>query len=154
LLLATHGIAARLAAEVLGPALRTGALRTLPLPALSQVEFDHLLWSSDINIVRGEDSFVRAMWAARPFIWHIYPQLDGVHARKLQAFHDLYLHGGEETFAAQFEALSYRFNGLSAGTLVLPPVAPWLAHNARWREHLLRQEDLVTQLRALAVGTG
>ena len=27
-----------------------------------------------VNFVRGEDSFVRAQWAARPFAWHVYPQ--------------------------------------------------------------------------------
>ncbi|MCK7501685.1 MAG: elongation factor P maturation arginine rhamnosyltransferase EarP [Comamonadaceae bacterium] len=29
------------------------------------------------NFVRGEDSFVRAQWAARPLVWQIYPQQDG-----------------------------------------------------------------------------
>ena len=32
------------------------------------------LWACDLNFVRGEDSFVRAQWAAQPFVWHIYPQ--------------------------------------------------------------------------------
>jgi hypothetical protein len=33
-----------------------------------------LLWLCDLNFVRGEDSFVRAQWAARPLVWQIYPQ--------------------------------------------------------------------------------
>ena len=58
------------------------------LPALTQIDYDHLLWACDLNFVRGEDSLVRALWAGRPFIWHIYPQDDGAHAAKLEAFLD------------------------------------------------------------------
>ena len=56
------------------------------LPQLSQTNYDHLLWSCDLNFVRGEDSLVRAIWAAKPFIWQIYPQHDGAHHAKLDAF--------------------------------------------------------------------
>ena len=56
------------------------------LPALPQAEFDTLLWTCHLNLVRGEDSAVRALWAGRPHVWHIYPQDDGVHADKLHAF--------------------------------------------------------------------
>ena len=61
-------------------------LSILYLPQLTQTDYDHLLWSSDLNFVRGEDSLVRAIWAAKPFIWQIYPQHDGVHLVKLDAF--------------------------------------------------------------------
>jgi hypothetical protein len=40
----------------------------------------------DLNIVRGEDSFVRAIWAKRPFIWHVYPQTEQTHQIKLNAW--------------------------------------------------------------------
>ncbi len=56
------------------------------LPLLPQTDFDHLLWACDLNFVRGEDSIVRAIWAGRPFVWQIYPQDDGVHSIKLDAF--------------------------------------------------------------------
>ncbi len=59
------------------------------LPLLSQTDFDHLLWACDINFVRGEDSIVRAIWAGKPFVWQIYPQDDGVHSVKLDAFLDM-----------------------------------------------------------------
>jgi uncharacterized repeat protein (TIGR03837 family) len=36
--------------------------------------------------VRGEDSFVRAQWAGKPFVWHIYPQDKNLHHVKLRAF--------------------------------------------------------------------
>ena len=56
------------------------------LPALTQRDYDHLLWACDLNFVRGEDSLVRAIWADKPFIWQIYPQADGAHHAKLDAF--------------------------------------------------------------------
>jgi uncharacterized repeat protein (TIGR03837 family) len=61
-------------------------IRWQPIPFLSQRDYDRLLWSMDLNIVRGEDSFVRAIWAARPLIWHIYPQAEQTHEIKLNAW--------------------------------------------------------------------
>ena len=58
------------------------------LPTLTQHEFDHLLWTCDLNFVRGEDSLVRALWANKPFVWQIYPQDDDAHHIKLDAFLD------------------------------------------------------------------
>ena len=63
-----------------------GALSTYPLPFLPQARFDEILWASDVNFVRGEDSFVRAQWAGKPFVWQIYPQDDAAHRIKLDAF--------------------------------------------------------------------
>jgi uncharacterized repeat protein (TIGR03837 family) len=72
---------------------RRGALSIQVLPFLSQDDYDRLLWVCDFNIVRGEDSFVRAQWAGRPFIWHIYPQEEGAHLIKLDAFLQRYCEG-------------------------------------------------------------
>ena len=69
-----------------GDCWQRGALRVNVLPFVEQARYDELLWACDINFVRGEDSFVRAQWAAKPLIWHIYPQHDGVHMQKLRAF--------------------------------------------------------------------
>ena len=55
------------------------ACKLLALPWLTQVDFDHLLWASDCNFVRGEDSLVRALWAGKPLVWHIYPPHDNAH---------------------------------------------------------------------------
>lgn len=60
------------------------------IPFLSQHDYDRLLWCCDFNVVRGEDSFVRAQWAGRPMLWHIYPQQEGAHLVKLAAFLNLY----------------------------------------------------------------
>jgi uncharacterized repeat protein (TIGR03837 family) len=64
-----------------------GSLLTISyLPLLNQKDFDHLLWACDLNFVRGEDSVVRAIWAGKPFVWQLYPQQDGAHEQKMQAF--------------------------------------------------------------------
>lgn len=71
-----------------GQSVRAGNLELVRLPMLSQDEYDHLLWSCDVNMVRGEDSWIRAHWAEAPFIWQAYPQSEAVHLRKLEAFLD------------------------------------------------------------------
>lgn len=74
-----------------GMSIRHASLTVHALPFLEQPDFDRLLWACDMNFVRGEDSFVRAQWAQRPFVWQIYPQAAGVHLVKLDAFLDRYL---------------------------------------------------------------
>ena len=76
-----------------GHPFRRGRLSLHAIPFVAQDDYDRLLWLSTVNFVRGEDSFVRAQWAARPFAWHIYPQADGAHWRKLDAFVDRYVAG-------------------------------------------------------------
>ncbi len=71
-----------------GAVLTRGKLTVRVIPFLPQSDYDKLLWSCDVNFVRGEDSFVRAQWAARPFVWHIYPQDKNLHHVKLKAFLD------------------------------------------------------------------
>jgi uncharacterized repeat protein (TIGR03837 family) len=69
-----------------------GSLQISIVPFMTQDEYDLLLWSCDFNAVRGEESFIRAQWAGRPLVWHIYPQEDDAHWDKLNAFLDLYAH--------------------------------------------------------------
>lgn len=109
------------------------------LPLLTQVEFDHLLWSCDLNFVRGEDSLVRALWAARPFVWQLYPQDDEAHHAKLRAFLD-WLQA-----PPSWRAFHRFWNG---ETTSLPdmPAAEWNDAAVQARERLLREPDLVTQL--------
>lgn len=85
--LLTHGpLQARAQAWLRERPAAAASLNLIELPWLSSEDFDHLLWSCDLNFVRGEDSLTRALWAGVPFIWQLYPQDDGVHAQKLQAF--------------------------------------------------------------------
>ena len=74
----------------LGETVNKGALTLSVLPFLSQSSYDELLWACDLNFVRGEDSWIRALWAARPFVWQTYKQEEGLHLTKLQAFLDIY----------------------------------------------------------------
>ncbi|AZS50891.1 elongation factor P maturation arginine rhamnosyltransferase EarP [Entomomonas moraniae] len=63
------------------------------IPFITQVDFDKLLWCTDYNIIRGEDSFIRAQYAGKPMLWHIYPQREKTHLMKLEAFLEHYLDG-------------------------------------------------------------
>jgi uncharacterized repeat protein (TIGR03837 family) len=69
-----------------GSHVQRNSLTVDALPFLSQSDYDCLLWACDINFVRGEDSFVRAQWAQKPFVWQIYPQDQLAHLVKLEAF--------------------------------------------------------------------
>ncbi|MBL8482012.1 MAG: elongation factor P maturation arginine rhamnosyltransferase EarP [Rhodocyclaceae bacterium] len=97
-----------------------GALTLLRIALQDQAGYDRLLWSCDFNVVRGEDSFLRALWADRPFCWHIYPQQDGAHAAKLDAFLARY---AGDTPAAGGQPLAdfmRAWNALPAAPAVVP----------------------------------
>lgn len=69
-----------------GDRLARDALTVQIVPFVAQPRYDELLWACDLNFMRGEDSFVRAQWAAHPFVWHIYVQEEDAHLEKLDAF--------------------------------------------------------------------
>ena len=150
LLLATAGVATAKLQALLGPALARGALRVVALPLLSQADYDKLLWAADLNFVRGEDSFVRAQWAGRPFLWQAYPQHDRAHAAKLDAFLARFLAGAPEGLASQLGRCWRTWNGLNDGGLDLPPAQPWATHCCQWRDALCTQADLTRKLLAAA----
>ncbi len=111
------------------------------LPQLSQTDFDHLLWACNINFVRGEDSMVRAIWAGKPFIWQIYPQNDGAHGPKLEAFLDM--------LAAPYclRAFHNAWNGLAGDVLPpLPELTSWQQTIFAACTRLALQPDLTTGL--------
>lgn len=159
-LLVTPGPAAAQVAAWLGvaaaprDAARRGALQAHFLPWLSQPDYDRLLWSCDLNHVRGEDSLVRALWARRPFVWQLYPQHDGAHHPKLEAFLDAYLSGVD---AATAQALRRRFrawNGApaeDAGAALREPDPPaWpataAARGAAFEAEAVGRGDLAQRL--------
>jgi hypothetical protein len=78
-----EGVAPELVTGRLGPCKQVYLER---IPFVSQPEYDQLLWMADLNFVRGEDSIVRAVWAGKPLIWQIYPQTEGTHLIKLEAW--------------------------------------------------------------------
>lgn len=147
LLLLPQGTGARQVADLLDGRMRRGALRAVALPWLTQSDFDRLLWSCDLNFVRGEDSFVRAQWAGAPFVWQAYPQSDGAHHVKVRAFLDRLLAGPDEVIGDAVRALWEAWNGMRVPVAVtLPPLQPWREVSVAWREGLLAQPDLATQL--------
>lgn len=79
-----------------GDVLRDKNLNCHILPFLSQEDYDKLLATCDINFVRGEDSWIRAIWAGKPFIWQPYFQSEDTHLTKLNAFLTLFFAGCED----------------------------------------------------------
>ncbi|WP_269632734.1 elongation factor P maturation arginine rhamnosyltransferase EarP [Pelomonas sp. BJYL3] len=151
LILACPGPGSRMLHELQAARALPERLRVQHLPFLSQDDFDRLLWACDLNLVRGEDSFVRAQWAGRPFVWHIYPQDDGAHEAKLQAFMDRAFAGMAPDQRLAWQALWRAWNGLDSGPeasapLQLPSLAAATDAFLAWRSGLLTQVDLVTQL--------
>ncbi len=53
---------------------RVGTTTLVFIPFLPQQRFDRLLCLSDFNLVRGEDSLVRAILAEKPLVWNAYLQ--------------------------------------------------------------------------------
>lgn len=68
-----------------GDELDNAGMKVQCLPMLSQDEYDLLLSCCNLNLVRGEESVVRAMLLGRPFLWDIYVQKDQAHVTKLKA---------------------------------------------------------------------
>ncbi|OFA08766.1 elongation factor P maturation arginine rhamnosyltransferase EarP [Duganella phyllosphaerae] len=91
---ATQAVQGFLGGDAVAGAVATrGHLTVRVLPFVQQPDYDKLLWACDVNLVRGEDSWVRAQWAGKPFVWHIYPQDDNLHHKKLRAFLQRYAVG-------------------------------------------------------------
>ena len=121
-----------------------------PVP---QTEFDALLAQFDFLIVRGEDSFVRAQWAAKPFLWHIYPTDDGAHLIKLDAWLNRYCFGLNADLSAAYRAATHAFNAATSDAaqcaayeLLAQSIDALTAHAVRWRDTLMQQTDLATRL--------
>ena len=104
------------------------ALTVQVLPFVRQDQYDLLLWSCDFNAVRGEDSFVRAQWAGRPLLWHIYRQDEDIHLDKLDAFLTLYTQGLSEPAR---EAISGLWRAWNAGETMTDH---WKSTRKHWPE--------------------
>ncbi len=131
-----------------------GNLHLEVIPFLTQLQYDQLLWACDINFVRGEDSFVRAQWAEKPFVWHIYPQEEEAHLVKLDAFLDRFLTGQNEEFASQLRETWHHWNehkGMNDRWSAMLALLPdWQQACKDWHQQLTQQPDLAGQLLALA----
>ena len=121
------------------------------LPWLSQDGFDHLLWASDLNLVRGEDSLVRALWAGKPMLWQIYPQDDGAHRAKLEAFADLYLAGAPPPLARDLRDALHHWAGTGQRLPALPDGDAWARHALAVQDRWEQLPELGTSLRQFAL---
>lgn len=152
--LVPEGVAAEAVAEFIGAPASAGAARTRGaltvrvLPFVPQPDYDKLLWACDLNFVRGEDSIVRAQWAGKPFVWHIYPQDENLHHKKLRAFLQRFSAGNDS-----LDAFSMSWNGAgdAADWRALWPAfeaaMPEIAVRAEdWRREMLANGDLAGNL--------
>jgi len=133
-----------------GSSFQRGNLSVHVLPFIPQVDYDQLLWLCDLNFVRGEDSFVRAQWAAKPFVWHIYPQDDLYHRVKLEAFLDRYLAALAPAAAQALSAFWTAWEeeaGLEKAWPGLEAALPCLnTHAVAWANALAERADLAAEL--------
>ena len=140
-----------------GAAVTRGNLTVHVLPFVPQPDYDRLLWACDLNFVRGEDSWVRAQWAGKPFVWHIYPQDENLHHKKLRAFLGRY--------APDIDSLQnvmLQWNGAAANPADWPGL--WSAlqgdkariesRSHEWQARMLENGDLAGNLLAFAASLG
>ncbi len=133
-----------------GARARRGKLRVQVLPFSSQDDYDRLLWACDLNFVRGEDSCVRAQWAARPLLWQAYPQAGSAHVDKLEA---LLAHYTAALGPSAAQALAdgwRRWNGVPGAPGMAACWAGLRAHRAELARHAAAWQLHLAQLPSLA----
>jgi uncharacterized repeat protein (TIGR03837 family) len=134
-----------------GDTFSLGALTVRNIPFLPQARYDELLWACDWNFVRGEDSFVRAQWASRPFLWQAYPQSGNTHHKKVEAFLSLYCAGLSEDVESRLKRIFAAWNG--AGQMrpeywheLQASHRELEQHALQWWQYLSEIPDLATNL--------
>lgn len=127
-----------------------GSLTLEAIPFMDQVEYDQLLGRCDLNFVRGEDSLVRAIWAGKPFVWHIYPQEEDTHLIKLDAFLELYTQSMTVDLAAAVRDFWFAWNkqapAAESWEKTISYWNQWVIKNTEWSSSTKQQKDLVGQL--------
>lgn len=148
--------------EQVGDSVQIGNIHVCLAPFVAQSEFDQILQTADMCVVRGEDSVLRALWQGQLFWWQIYRQQDDAHHDKLHAFwrrfeldvKDLQDAGCAEAWQA-FQQLSDELNGaqtltetqrLHAWQTVLIYRLELQKLLQKWRDWLWQQDSLATQL--------
>ncbi len=141
-LLVPEGVCTQLAVS------QPGHVHLCRIPFANQNAFDRLLWSSDLNFVRGEDTLVRALWAGKPMVWQIYPQDEHAHLSKLDDWLE------RTGISAQFSQTIRSWNTdtddifykqLSA-VLQPEPWRQWQIASRKISDHWAAMPDLVSQL--------
>ncbi len=150
--------AARMRAAFAGDAkasgwIERGSARLRVVPFTGQDDYDRLLWGCDVNFVRGEDSFVRAQWARRPFVWNIYPQAENAHWIKLHAFVERFAAQAADPAHQVLRELWRAWNGIvNPGELArawesfIAQRDATAGHGVQWAEMLARGPELAAGL--------
>jgi uncharacterized repeat protein (TIGR03837 family) len=121
------------------------------LPYLSHPAFDAMLAAQDLNLVRGEDSLIRAIWAGKAFLWQIYPQDDGAHHAKLAAFLKA-THASDVVVQAH---LAWNAEQPTPLPVLTPSnMAEWTAWAQAIQQSLQAQNDLVSRLEGFVATHG
>ncbi len=129
-------------------------LRLHELGWIPQRQFDRWLALCDLNVVRGEDSLVSAVWAGKPFLWNIYPQQDSAHHEKLEALLDRMLGRETSPITNSLRGAWRRLNRVPTSDVPLhldaDALKAWSTAIAPWQRQLQGLPDLVTELMAFA----
>lgn len=119
------------------------------LPFLSQTQYDQLLWACDLNFVRGEDSWIRAIWAGKPFVWQPYIQAENTHLTKLNAFLSTYLAEAD----AETKKLIETSHLFWSNALSIPHEKFWLEakkYLPEWQAYAYQKSNLLAQQKDLS----
>ncbi len=79
----------------------------IPLPFVRFDEYASMLGNFDANVVRGENSAIKAMLAGKPFLWDFYKESNGAHVEKIADFLE---------FVRPFFADAEKFEGYASAT--------------------------------------
>ncbi|MGQ2967052.1 elongation factor P maturation arginine rhamnosyltransferase EarP [Methylophilus sp.] len=133
-----------------GQTIQHGHCSITVIPFLSQIDYDLLLALCDLNFVRGEDSWIRAIWAAKPMVWLPYQQAENTHLQKLAAFLQHYQAAANDELKA---VLRWLMQAWAAGEW---SAAHWqgfmthrqglLQHARHYANQLSQQPDLATKV--------
>jgi uncharacterized repeat protein (TIGR03837 family) len=116
---------------------------------LKQKDYDKLLWACDLNFVRGEDSWIRAIWAGKPFIWQPYIQTEDSHITKLNAF--LANYAAKDPLSHLIKQANLTWSNATQEIAIdwlttLTALPEWSAYSLKYSNHLAKQADLCTRL--------
>ncbi len=135
-----------------------GQLRWQAYDWLDQGGFDALLACCDLNLVRGEDSFVRAQHAGRPMLWQAYSQAEQAHLEKLRAWQQCRLEvtQPDPSLGNAWTRALEAWNGGCAASDLVPALSSllsehhqaWAAESARWATQVAEWPELGESLLA------
>jgi uncharacterized repeat protein (TIGR03837 family) len=120
------------------------------IPFMNQLEYDQLLQKCDLNFVRGEGSLIRAIWAGKPFVWHIYQQEEDAHMIKLQAFLDIYTQDFPEELREKLSEFWLGWNRQESVSQDWEYLEEYwhllISCNKTWNLSIRKQQDLAQQM--------